>query len=201
MPTRGRAALYARVSTTKDQDPETQLLALRQYAAARELEVVRQCVDVGVSGRNERRPGLDELMTLVRGRQIDLVLVQAFDRFARSSKHLVLALEEFQHLGVGFISLREAIDLDSPMGKAMFVIIGAMAELEHELIRERVRAGLRRAQVQGTRTGKPIGRPRQVFHRDRVAELRAQGQSLRAIARTLQVSPRTVARVLQERPA
>jgi len=191
--------LYARVSTTKDQDPEVQLLALRQYAAARWFEVVRECVDVGVSGRKERRPGLDEVMALARSRQVDVVLVAAFDRFARSSKHLVLALEEFQHLGVAMISLREQLDLTSPMGKAMYVIIAAMAELEGELIRERVKAGIRRAQSQGTRSGKPIGRPQRVFHRDRVATLRAEGQSLRAIGRSLQVSPRTVARMLQER--
>ncbi len=177
-----------------------QLLPLRQYAVARGFQIVRECVDVGISGRQERRPGLDELMALARARQVDVVLVAAFDRFARSSKHLVLALEEFQHLGVGFISLREALDLTSPMGKAMYVIIGAMAELERELIRERVRAGLRRARAQGTRSGKPIGRPRRVFHRDLVASLRAEGQILRAIARTLQVSSRTVSRVLQARP-
>jgi DNA invertase Pin-like site-specific DNA recombinase len=185
----------------KEQDPEVQLLALRQYAAARGFEIVRECVDIGVSGRKERRPGLDEVMVLARSRQVDIVLVAAFDRFARSSKHLVLALEEFQHLDVGFVSLREALDLTSPMGKAMYVIIAAMAELERELIAERVRAGLRRARAQGTRSGKPIGRPRRVFHRERVATLRAEGQSLRSIARSLQVSARTVSRILQEHPA
>lgn len=193
-------ALYARVST-KDQDPETQLQDLRRYAAARAFEIVEEYMDFGVSGRKERRPGIDRLMAAVRAREVDAVVVAAFDRFGRSLAHLVRSLEEFQHLGVGFISLREQLDLASPTGRVMFAVIGAMAEFERELIRERIQAGLRRARAQGTRSGKPIGRPRRVFHRNQVASLRSEGHSLRAIAQSLQVSRRTVARILHESPA
>ncbi len=196
-----RIALYARCSTTKDQDPEVQLLPLREYAAARGFQVLGEYTDVGVSGQQQRRPGLDQVMTLVRARAVDGVAVASFDRFGRSLSHLVRALEEFEHLGVGFISLREQLDLASPTGRVMFAVIAAMAEFERAIIAERVAAGLRRARIQGTRSGKPIGRPRRVFHRDQVAVLRAEGQSLRVIAHTLQVSPRTVSRVLREHPA
>jgi DNA invertase Pin-like site-specific DNA recombinase len=191
-----RAALYARVST-RDQDPEAQLHELRRYAAARGFEVAGEVVDFGVSGAKERRPGLDRVMALARARAVDAILVTAFDRFGRSVRHLVGSLDEFQHLGVGFISLREQIDLTAPAGRVLFQIIGAMAEFERELIRERVLAGVRRAQARGTRSGRPIGRPRRVFHRDQVPLLRAQGLSVRTIARRLGVSRGTVGRVLR----
>ncbi len=190
--TKVNVALYARVST-KDQDPETQLQDLRRYAAARSFEVVGAYVDFGVSGRKERRPGLDRLMAAVRAREVDAVVVAAFDRFGRSLAHLVRSLEEFQHLGVGFVSLREQLDLASPTGRVMFAVIGAMAEFERELIRERIQAGLRRARGQGKR----LGRPPRVFHRDRVLALHGAGKPMRAIAEELGVSRRTVQRVLR----
>jgi DNA invertase Pin-like site-specific DNA recombinase len=195
-----KVVLYARTST-RDQTPDNQLQDLRRYGAARGLEVLGEYVDAGISGARERRPGLDQVMALARARAVDGVVVAGFDRFGRSLPHLVRALEEFQHLGVGFTSLREQLDLASPTGRVMFAVIAAMAEFERELIRERIQAGLRRARAQGTRSGKPIGRPQRVFHRDRVATLRAEGQSLRAIGRTLQVSPRTVARLLEKHPS
>ncbi len=187
-----KVVLYARVST-KEQIADNQLQDLRRYAVARGFEVLAECVDVGVSGRKERRPGLDQVMALVRARAVDAVLVAAFDRFGRSLAHLVRALEEFQHLGVGFISLREQLDLTSPTGRVMFAVIAAMAEFERELIRERVHAGLRRAKAQGKR----LGRPLRVFHRDRVALLHQAGKPIGAIAKELGVSRRTVQRVLR----
>ena len=151
-----RVALYARVSTkNKDQDPETQLMALREYAGHRGFDIADEYVDVGISGAKERRPELDRLMTDARKRKIDAVLVARFDRFARSTRHLVLALEEFQSLGVHFISLSESIDTSTPIGKMVFTIIGAVAELERSLIRERVVMGLARARKQGKRLGRP----------------------------------------------
>ena len=195
-----KVVLYARVST-KEQTADNQIQDLRRYAQAQAFEVLGEYVDLGVSGRKERRPGLDQVMALARARAVDAVIVAAFDRFGRSLVHLVRALEEFQHLGVGFISLREQLDLASPTGRVMFAVIAAMAEFERELIRERIQAGLRRARAQGTRSGKPIGRPRRVFHRNQVASLRSEGHSLRAIAQALQVSRRTVARILHESPA
>ncbi len=122
------------------------------------------------------------------------MLVWRFDRFARSVKQLVLALEEFRALGIDFISYQEALDSSTPMGKAMFTIIAAMAELERSVIRERVVAGLEYARERGTRSGKPIGRPRAVFRRDRVRELRAEGLSWGQIARRLNVGTGTVRR-------
>ena len=122
----------------------------------------------------------------------DVVVVWRFDRFARSVKQLVLALEEFCSLGIDFISHQEALDTSIPMGRAMFTIIGAMAELERDVIRERNAAGLEYARQHGTRSGKPIGRPRAVFRHDQVLQLRAEGLSGREIARRLSVGEGTV---------
>src|SRR5207244_1367386 len=122
-------AIYARVSTRKGQDPNTQLVPLRKYTLDRGFTVTREHVDVGYSGSTGRRPGLDALMADVRARRVDVVLVWRFDRFARSVRHLVNALEEFRHLNVAFISMTEAVDTASPMGQAMFSIISAMAQL------------------------------------------------------------------------
>ena len=149
-----RAAFYLRVSTA-DQKPDLQYDGLRAYAARAGLDVVQDYCDVGVSGRREGRPQLNALMTAARNREIDCVLVWKFDRFARSTRHLLAALEEFNHLGVRFISVQDQVDTDSPMGRAMFTIIGAMAELESSLISERVTAGMRAAEARG----KPLGRP------------------------------------------
>jgi DNA invertase Pin-like site-specific DNA recombinase len=121
-------------------------------------------------------------------------VVFRFDRFARSVKQLVLALEEFRSLGIDFISHQEALDTSTPMGKAMFTIIAAMAELERSVIRDRVIAGLEYARQHGTKSGRPIGRPRAVFRRDRAKELRAQGCSWQQIARTMGVSVASVRR-------
>jgi DNA invertase Pin-like site-specific DNA recombinase len=186
-----RVALYARVSTKNNgQDPETQLIALREYAGHRGLIITDEYVDVGISGAKDRRPELDRLMSDARRRRFDVVLVARFDRFARSTRHLILALEEFQSLDVDFISLSESIDTSTPMGKMIFTVISAVAELERSLIRERVMMGLERAK----RQGKELGRPRLLVDREKVASLRARGLSLREIAIKLGVSKDKVAR-------
>lgn len=149
-----RTAIYLRVSTA-EQKPDLQYDGLRAYAAHAGLNVVQDYCDVGVSGRREGRPKLNALMTAARNREIDCVLVWKFDRFARSTRHLLVALEEFNHLGVRFISVQDQIDTDSPMGRAMFTIIGAMAELESSLISERVTAGMRAAESRGKHLGRP----------------------------------------------
>ena len=149
-----RAALYLRVSTA-DQKPDLQFDGLRAYAARAGLDIIQDYCDVGVSGRREGRPQLNALMTAARKREIDCVLVWKFDRFARSTRHLLAALEEFNHLGVRFISVQDQIDTDSPMGRAMFTIIGAMAELESSLISERMTAGMRAAETRGKHLGRP----------------------------------------------
>jgi DNA invertase Pin-like site-specific DNA recombinase len=149
-----RTALYLRVSTA-EQKPDLQYDGLRAYAAHAGLNVVQDYCDVGVSGRREGRPQLNALMAATRNHEIDCVLVWKFDRFARSTSHLLTALEEFNHLGVRFISVQDQIDTDSPMGRAMFTIIGAMAELESSLISERVTAGMRAAETRGKHLGRP----------------------------------------------
>ena len=189
-----RIALYARVSTKGNgQDPETQLIALREYAGARELEIVREYVDVGVSGGKDRRPALDQLMRDAKLRRFDVIVVAKFDRFARSTRHLVLALEEFQALGVDFISLSESIDTSTPMGKMVFTVIAAVAELERSLIKERIHMGLKRARHQGKR----IGRPELSVDLEEVHELRAEGLSLRAIGDQVGISHTKVAQLLR----
>jgi DNA invertase Pin-like site-specific DNA recombinase len=175
-----RVGIYARVST-RDQSCELQLRDLRAYCAARQLVVAREYVDLGQSGTKNSRPQLNALMDDARKRKLDAVLCWRFDRFARSTKHLLVALEEFRTLGLGFISYQENIQTDSPIGQALFVIIAAVAQLERDLICERVTAGIRNARANGKR----LGRPRQYVDPDRIRELQASGLSLRQIAAQL----------------
>src|SRR5215472_3263683 len=167
-----RIAIYVRVST-KDQNCDLQLRDLRAYCAARGFSVQREYVDVGESGAKDSRPQLNELMAAARKRLFDAVVVWRFDRFARSTKHLLLALEEFRSLGIQFSSYQENIDTSSPLGQALFTIVSAVAQLERDLIRERVSAGLRNARAKGKR----FGRPRAPVDALRVAEFRAKGLS------------------------
>ena len=189
-----RVGIYARVST-KDQNCDLQLRDLRTFCLARQFTVVREYVDVGESGAKDSRPQLNELMADARKRKLDAVIVWRFDRFARSTKHLLLALEEFRSLGIQFISYQENIDTSSPLGQALFTIVSAVAQLERDLIRERVRAGLRNAKLKG----KTLGRPTLTLDRDRIARLRASGASIREIAAQLEVSTATVHSVLRQR--
>lgn len=149
-----RTATYARVSTA-DQSPALQHDGLRAFADRAGLSVVAAYTDVAVSGRKEGRPDLDRLMASARRRELDCVLVWKFDRFARSVSHLVRALDEFDHLGVRFVSVQDHVDTTSPMGRAMFTVIGAMAELESALIAERVQAGMAAAKARGRHVGRP----------------------------------------------
>jgi len=192
-----RAAIYARVSTLAGQSPQMQLDVLREYAARRGLEVAAEFVDHGVSGARDHRPELDRLMAGVRQRVFDLVLVYRFDRFARGVRHLVTALDEFQALGVEFVSYSESLDTSTPMGRAMFSIVAALAELERGILVERSVEGQRRAQARGTH----VGRPRREADVARIVRLRDEGQSLRAIARATGASRTVVTRVVRERGA
>ncbi len=187
-----KVALYARVSTD-GQDPEVQLAALRAHVAARGWHLVEEFVDRGYSGTRERRPALDRLMRAAWDGQFQAVLVWRFDRFARSVKHLVTALEMFRSLNVAFVSLQEQLDTSTPIGQAMFTIIGAMAQLERDIIRERVVAGLARARTRGTR----LGRPRAPVEVHAIHELRQDGLSFGAIACRLRCSRATVRRRLR----
>ena len=136
-----RAVLYARVST-QDHIPVTQLLDLRAYAHQRGYEIVREYSDT-ISGSKARRPGLDSLLADARKRKFDCVFVSAFDRMARSVRHFLEVLDELNEIGIEFVSLRENIATSGALGRAMVVIVGAIAELERDLIRERICAGMR----------------------------------------------------------
>ena len=185
-----RVGLYARTSTT-EQEPLNQLLALRAYAAARGWDIV-EYVDQ-VSGTKDRRPAFDALLTAARARKVDVIACVKLDRLARSTRHLVGFVAELDVLAVDLLVLDQAIDTTTPAGRLLFHVLAAISEFERDLIRDRVIAGLRRAKAQG----KTLGRPRR-HHVDatKARELVAQGLSLRAVARALHTHPMTVSRVL-----
>ena len=189
-----RAALYMRVSTV-DQHPETQLHDLRQMAGQRGYEIVNEYTD-RISGAKARRPGLDQMMADAHRGRFDIVLVWACDRLARSTRHFLTVLDDLNRLQIEFVSFRENIDTGGPLGRAIVVIIGAIAELERSLIVERVRAGMRRARLEGQR----IGRAPLVLDDVAIQQDRRQGQSIRQIARGHSVSTATIQRVLRKQP-
>ena len=166
-----RAAVYVRVSTF-DQEPENQLQELRRYVEARGWTYA-EFVDRGVSGAKDRRPVLDELLKAIRRRKVNVVVVWSLDRLGRSLRHLIALLDEFQHVGVGFVSLREGLDCTTPAGRLQWQIIGAISEFERARIQERVKAGLQRARAQGKRLGRPRSRP---------AKIEVPGGTVRAAA-------------------
>jgi len=189
-----RAALYARVSTTGNgQDVGLQLDELRLVAMQRGWNPV-EYVDDGVSGAKDSRPALDRMMSDARAGKLDLVAVWRFDRFARSTKHLLVALDELRCLGVDFLSLREQVDTSTPMGRAVFTIIAAISELERETTRERVIAGVRRAQA----AGKHCGRPKVEMDLRPALALLSQGRSLKETSGILGVSRSTLRRRLKD---
>ena len=192
-----RAALYVRVSTV-DQHPENQLHDLRQLAVQRGLQVVGEYVDHGFCGARARRPELDRMMEDARRHKFDVLMVWACDRLARSTKHLLQTLDELNGFGVQFLSQREAIDTEGPLGRAIIVIVSAMAELERCIIIERVRAGMRRARLEGRRIGRqPLQVNLAALLRDR-----ERGLSLNQLAKAHGISKASVCRVLkQEREA
>ncbi|MFZ2001585.1 MAG: recombinase family protein [Candidatus Sulfotelmatobacter sp.] len=182
-----RCAIYARVST-RDQSCALQVRDLKTYCAARKFSIFREYIDVGESGAKNSRPELNNLMADARKRKFDSVVVWRFDRFARSTKHLLLALEEFRSLGIQFVSYQENIDTTSPLGQALFTIVSAVAQLERDLIRERVNAGIRHARA----CGKQLGRPRRIVDGEELVRLQAEGASLRQIAKKLGIGYGTV---------
>lgn len=188
-----RTALYVRVSTV-DQHPETQLGELRQYAANRGLQIVGEYTDHGFSGTKARRPELDRMMDDARRHKFDVALVWSCDRLARSTKHLLQTIDELNGLGVQFLSQREAIDTEGPLGRAILVIVSAMAELERCIIIERVRAGMRRAKLEG----RQIGRSRLDVDRKQVVVDRRSGMSLTQVAKKHAISRASVCRLMKE---
>jgi DNA invertase Pin-like site-specific DNA recombinase len=195
-PTAVRAAIYARVSTLNGgQDPSMQTRELEEYCQRRGWQIHDTYVDNGVSGKKDSRPQLNRMMQDAHERRFNVVVVWRFDRFARSVSHLLRALETFNALGIQFVSLSEQVDTSTPMGKMVFTVLGAVAELERNLIVERVRAGLRHARAKGKR----LGRPRKSVDAAEVRSLRAAGESWRMIARKMDVSVGTVFAAARER--
>jgi DNA invertase Pin-like site-specific DNA recombinase len=183
-----RTAIYARVSMANNgQSPEMQIRELREYCKRRGWKITHEFVDVGVSGLKESRPQLDQLIAEAYRRRFDAVVCWRFDRFARSVSHLLRALETFKALGIEFVSLSEQVDTSTPTGKMVFTVLGAVAELERNLIAERVKAGLRNARAQG----KILGRPRKIANSVEIDRLRSQGASWRAVGTALGVSAAT----------
>jgi len=188
-----RAALYLRVSTI-DQNPETQGIELRQFAHQRGYEIVQEYTDHGISGTKARRPALDQMLRDAHRRKFDAVLVWSSDRLARSTKHFLQFLDELNELGIQFLSQREAIDTEGVLGRALVTIISAISELERSLIVERVRAGMRRAKLEGRRIGRaPLDVDRVALVRDRL-----QGMSLTKTSRKYGVSRASVVRLVRE---
>jgi DNA invertase Pin-like site-specific DNA recombinase len=188
-----KAAIYARVSTP-DQHLETQLYDLRKLAAQRGFEVVQEYCDRGISGSKAKRPALDALMADARRGEFSVLLVAAFDRVARSTKNFLEIIDELNELGIEFVSAREAVDTTGAMGRMFVTLIGSIAELEKSLIVERIRAGMRRAKLEGQR----LGRAPLDIDRDALVCDRLSGMSLTETAKRYRVSRATVVRLVRE---
>ena len=186
-----RAGLYARVSTQDQQTIPMQTRALREYATRRGWRIALQVKEIG-SGASQRQKR-EELLEAARRREIDVVLVWRLDRWGRSVTDLLATLQELEHLGVGFVSLTEALDLTTPTGRAMAGLLAVFAEFEREILRERVRAGLAHARQNGQRLGRPITA---ALHADQVRKLYRAGTSKAAIARRLNIGRTSVRRIL-----
>ena len=187
-----KVIIYARVST-KEQSVDMQLTDLRQYSSARKLIVINEYIDYA-SGAKSDRENYKKLFEDVRKRKTDVVLVWRFDRFARSTKELINALEEFSNLGVDFISYKENIDTSSPAGKILFTMISAFAEFERAIIRERVIAGMEKARAKGTKLGRPKIPP---FTIEKLLEMKENGVDYKEIIKKLKISKSTYYYILK----
>lgn len=194
-----RIAIYARVSTT-DQSCDMQLGELRRYAQSRGFQIVDEYVDTGISGTKSSRPERNRLMNDARLRRFDEVLTWKLDRWGRSIVDTMATLQELAGIGVAFLAVTQNIGTEesNPMAKFMVQIMAAFAELERAMINERIVSGVKRAQEKGTKSGKPFGRPKLVFRRDRVQELRGAGKSWSQVAAELGVTVAAARRALQE---
>jgi DNA invertase Pin-like site-specific DNA recombinase len=188
-----RCAIYARVSTP-DQHLDNQLLDLRKIAAQRGFSVVHEYCDHGISGSKAKRAGLEAMLADARRGEFACLLVAAFDRIARSTKNFLEIVDELNSLNIEFVSAREAIDTSGPMGRMFLTMVGSIAELERSLIVERIRAGMRRAKMEGQRLGRaPLDVDRSAIVRDRLS-----GMSLTQVAKRHRVSRATVVRLVRE---
>jgi len=189
-----RAALYARVSTQDQQTLPMQNRAMREYAARRGWAIAMQVKEVGSGALQRQRR--EKLIEAARRREIDVVLVWRLDRWGRSVPDLLATLQELEHLGVGFVSLTEALDLTTPAGRAMAALLAVFAAFEREILGERVRAGLAHARQNGKRLGRPLTA---ALHADQVRKLGRVGMSKSEIARRLNIGRTSVRRILNNR--
>jgi putative DNA-invertase from lambdoid prophage Rac len=189
-----RVGLYARVSTNDQQTIPLQIRALREYTVRRGWTIALQVKEVG-SGASQRQLR-EKLLDAARRREIDVVLVWRLDRWGRSVPDLLATLQELEHLGVGFVSLTEALDLTTPAGRAMAGLLAIFAEFEREILRERVRAGLAHARQNGKRLGRPATAAR---HAVEIRKLYRAGISKSEIARRIEVGRTSVRRILTEK--
>lgn len=189
-----RLAIYVRVSTT-DQHLDAQLAELRDYATRRGCEVVSEYLDHGESGTSERRPGLERMMTDAKRRRFDAIACVKLDRLARSVHHLTCLAREAASLGIDLVVLDQAIDTSTPAGRLLFHTLGAIAEFERDLIRERTRAGMAAAKRRGTRLGRP---PVCIDQRALERGIRA-GVSITDLAAQLGVSRATARKLARQR--
>lgn len=189
-----RVAIYARTSTTKDQDPEVQLRELRPFVEKRgwSLDEKHVFVDFGVSGAKDSRPALDRMLAAARQRKFDLIVVWALDRLGRSLRSLIVTCEELGSLGIDLVSYTQPIDTTTPSGKLTFAVLGAVAEFERSMIQERVRAGVAKARAAGKRLGRPPVDLDLSYLRGRLTA----GESIRGVARSLGTSDSTLRRAL-----
>jgi DNA invertase Pin-like site-specific DNA recombinase len=190
-----KVAAYARVSTNNHhQDPEVQLRDIRDYCDRKGWELSQVYVDKGISGTKSSRPELNRLVVDVEAKKFDGVIVWKFDRFARSSAHLINTLEKLKALGVAFVSVQDSIDTSTAMGECMFTIIAAFAQFERSVTVERIKAGLRNARAKGHLPGKK----RRLLDLPAIRERISGGESLRKVAKTLRISPALLSRRLNE---
>lgn len=189
---RVKAAIYARVSTDK-QDTDMQIQDLRRFVDSAGFEIYKEYIDLGFTGSKINRPALNDLMNDARKHKFKAVIVWRFDRFARSTIHMINAMEEFRVLGIDFISRNENIDTRTPLGQAMFVIISVMAQLERDIIRERIKSGMRAAKEKGVKFGR---KSFNVDIKDVLYLKNTEKLSIRAIAKRTGVSPSKIYQML-----
>lgn len=195
-----KAAIYGRVSTLLGQDPIHQLDPCREVAKNRNFQIYEEYIDLGVSGSKDRRPSLDSLLKAAKQGKFKVLIIYSIDRLGRNTKHLLTLLDEFKHLGISLISLREGLDFSTPVGQMALTVLAGVAQLERELISERIKTALavKKKLAENSGSGWRCGRPRiSKGIEDRVFELRSQGRSIRQIARDLDIAKSSVDRILK----
>ena len=190
-----KVALYVRVSTAS-QTTDNQTLELKQYCERQGWMIVKTYSDTGISGASRERPALDEMLADATANKWECLVCWKIDRLARSTSHLLDILKQLKTAGVGFCSMTEAIDTTSPQGRMLLTFLGAIAEFERELIRERIKSGLNRTRAEGTK----LGRPRLGFDVTKAIELRDSGLGYKQIARELNIPRTTLFRSLSAIP-